>query len=87
MSQSDKPLLDFPCEYTVKVLGRDREGFSETVTAIVTEHAPDAGEADLRPSSKGSFVAVNITFEAQSMKQLDKMHRDLRACEHVSLIL
>lgn len=87
MNQGDKPLLEFPTEYTVKVLGRDVAGFVEEVSTIVLEHAPDAADADLRPSSKGSFVAINIRFTAQSMEQLDRMHRALRACERVSLIL
>lgn len=87
MKETDQPLLDFPTSYTVKVLGRDTPGFAEQVAGIVAEYAPDSGEAELRPSGKGRFVSINITFTAQSMQQLDDMHRALRACEQVTLIL
>ena len=87
MADTDKPLLEFPSEYTVKVLGRDQQGFVERVAQIVSEHAPNAAAADVRPSSKGSFVSINICFTAVSMQQLDDMHRALNACEQVTLIL
>ena len=87
MAEKDKPLLEFPCDYTIKVLGRDAPGFVDLVAGIVLRYAPDAGAADSRPSGKGNFVAVNITFTAQSLEQLHNMHRDLNACEQVSLIL
>lgn len=87
MTGNDKPLLEFPCGYTIKVLGRDVPGFVDLVSGIVLRYAPDAGETDSRPSSKGRFLAINITFTAQSFEQLENMHRDLNACDQVTLIL
>lgn len=82
-----EPLLEFPVEYTIKVLGRDSEDFVEIVTATVAEYAPDHGPAELRPSNKGRFVSVNITFTAQSMQQLGNIHQALNACDQVAMIL
>ncbi len=87
MPGSEPPLLEFPAEYTIKVLGRDTGSFVELVTATVAEYAPDLGPAELRPSSKGRFVAVNITFTAQSWEQLGSIHQALNACDQVAMIL
>lgn len=87
MTANDKPLLEFPCDYTIKVLGRDVPGFVDLVSGMVLRYAPDAGAADSRPSSKGRFLAINITFQAQSFEQLHNIHRELNACEQVTLIL
>ena len=87
MNDSAKSLLEFPCPYTIKVLGRDAPGFVDLVANIVAEHAADSGEADCRPSSNGRFVAINITFTAQSLPQLESIHLDLNACDRVTLIL
>lgn len=87
MAEADPPLLEFPVEYTIKVLGRDSAGFVDIVVAVVAEFAPDMGPADVRPSSKGRFVSVNITFLAQSMQQLSEIHQALNACDQVSMIL
>jgi uncharacterized protein len=87
MTETNPPLLEFPVEYTIKVLGRGVADFVDIVVATVSEYAPDAGPADLRPSRKGSFVAVNMTFMAQSMEQLGEIHKALNACDQVSMIL
>jgi putative lipoic acid-binding regulatory protein len=87
MHGTEPPLLEFPVEYTIKVLGRDTADFVEVVTATVSEYAPDLGPADLRTSSKGRFVSVNITFTAQSLEQLGSIHEALNACDQVAMIL
>ncbi len=87
MTKTDPSLLEFPVEYTIKVLGRDAPDFVDKVVATVAEYAADVGPADLRPSSKGRFVSVNLTFIAQSMEQLGEIHRALNACDQVSMIL
>jgi hypothetical protein len=87
MTETPPPLLDFPSEYTIKVLGRDAPGFVDIVAATVAEYADDCQAPDLRPSSKGRFVAINITFTAVSMQQLGDIHQALNACDQVTLIL
>ncbi len=87
MAGDKPPLLEFPVEYTIKVLGRDTANFVEIVTATVAEYAPDLGPADLRHGSKGRFVSVNITFTARSIEQLGDIHKALNACDQVKMIL
>ena len=85
----DKPeqeqLLQFPCSFPIKVMGRDKTGFRNTVVEIVKKYASDIGEDDVRiaPSSKGNFVSVTITVLADSREQLDNIYRDLTAHDDV----
>lgn len=80
-----EPLLQFPCSFPIKIMGRDKPGFRDTVVDIVKNHASDIGEDDVRlaPSSKGNFVSVTITVQADSREQLDNIYRDLTAHEDV----
>lgn len=87
MSESEKPLLEFPTPYTLKALGRAADDFALVVYEIVNKHAPDCGQPEVRPSSKGSFVSVNITFTAESMDQLGAIHAELKASGRVSLMM
>ena len=84
---SGPALLDFPCRYTVKVLGRETPDFGEWVAAQIEAHGPICIELELRPSAKGRFVSVNATFIAESLDQLQLIHGQLRASERVTLIL
>jgi hypothetical protein len=84
MSDEDadqRQLLQFPCSFPIKVMGRDESGFRDSVVGIVKTYATDVGDDDVRlsPSSKGNFVSVTITVQAESQEQLDNIYRDLAA--------
>jgi putative lipoic acid-binding regulatory protein len=85
----DKPeqeqLLQFPCSFPIKVMGRDENAFKDTVVQMVQKHTGSVSESDIRvsPSRKGNFVSVTITINAESQKQLDDIYGDLSACDDV----
>lgn len=82
-------LLEFPCKFPVKAMGRAEDGFETLVTELVLVHAEIyAGEAvTINPSSSGNFISVTITIEALSKAQLDRIYQDLTDCEQVLLAL
>ena len=72
-------LFQFPCEFPIKVMGRDSESFRTLTLAIIERHA-GALEPDRiseRVSSKGRFVALTYTIQAESRAQLDQIYQDL----------
>ena len=82
-------LLKFPCSFPIKVMGRDEPGFRDSVVEIVAGHAGEISENDVRlsPSSKGNFVSVTVTIQAESQQQLDNIYLDLTAHENVLVSL
>lgn len=84
-----KQLLQFPCSFPIKVMGRDESGFREVVLEIVARHAGniDANDVRLSPSRNGNFVSVTVTIQAHSQEQLDNIYRDLTAHEDVLVSL
>jgi putative lipoic acid-binding regulatory protein len=88
MSESST-LLEFPCAFPIKAMGRSAADFEEIVSRIVFRHAQlFAGEqVYTRPSGSGNFLSVTIVVEAQSKNQLDQIYQDLTACEQVLMAL
>jgi len=78
-------LLQFPCSFPIKVMGRDESAFRDTVVKIVQKHASDIADGDIRiaQSRKGNFVSLTITIQAESQQQLDDIYGDLTAYEDV----
>ena len=37
-------LLEFPCEFPLKIMGTHHDEFAQTILAVVQEHAPDTLE-------------------------------------------
>lgn len=80
MSGSDE-LFQFPCEFPIKVMGREGEAFRSLTLAIIERHAGPLAPAQIteRPSAKGNFIAMTYTIQAQSRAQLDAIYQDLTA--------
>jgi hypothetical protein len=78
MTEADE-LFQFPCEFPIKVLGRDSESFRSLTLAIVERHAgPLAAESITeRLSRKGRFLALTYTIRAESRAQLDRIYQEL----------
>ncbi len=89
MAPDDETLLDFPCRFPVKAMGRDTDDFEATVVGIVRRHAPDLSEGavTLRPSRGGRFVSVTVTITATSRAQLDAIYSDLTDHDQVLMAL
>jgi putative lipoic acid-binding regulatory protein len=85
MPEHQESLLEFPCRFPIKALGKAGEDFDTLVVQIVRRHAPDLNEAavTLRESSGGKWVSVTLVIEATSKSQLDAIYRDLSAHEKV----
>ncbi len=80
-------LLDFPCDFPIKVMGRKAPGFAQAVTDIVLRHAPDFDPAtvEMRPSRQGRYLSVTCVVRATSREQLDALYREL--CDHPTVVM
>ena len=82
-------IIEFPCRFPIKVMGRDESEFEPHVLQIIATHVEDIAPEDVtvRSSSKGKFLAVTVTIDAQSQEQLDRIYRNLTASERVLYVL
>jgi len=87
--EQQETLLEFPCKFPIKAMGRSDAGFEAMVTTIIFSHAElYAGEqVTVTPSSSGNFISVTVTIEAVSKVQLDRIYQDLTDCEQVLVAL
>lgn len=88
-NENKTTLLDFPCRFPIKAMGRQSDEFEALVSGIVTRHAQLWPDEQIRsvPSKAGNFVSVTATVEAQSKEQLDAIYQDLTDCEQVLMAL
>lgn len=86
---SDDTLLEFPCDFPIKIMGTRSDDFAQTMVAIVQRHAPDfeAGTVEMRASSGGNYLSLTCTIRATSREQLDNLYRDLTGHPAVKVVL
>ena len=89
MDDQTDSLLEFPCEFPIKALGRAAPHLDARVTQIVRRHAPDLSEGavSVRESREGRFLSVTVTVQPASRAQLDAIYRDLNADEQILMTL
>jgi putative lipoic acid-binding regulatory protein len=87
--QNRVSLLEFPCRFPVKAMGRQSAEFQSLVTRIVCTHAELWPDEPVRsvPSKAGNFVSITAVIEACSQEQLDAIYRELTECPQVLVAL
>ncbi len=82
-------LLEFPCDFPIKVMGARVENFAQTIVEVVMAHDPgfDPSSVEMRPSSKGNYLSLTCTVHAVSQAQLDDLYRALSGHPMVKVVL
>ncbi len=82
-------LIKYPCEFPIKVMGKQTPDLAQELTAVVLEFDPDFDPAtvEMRPSKGGNYMGLTFTVHATSRKQLDDLYKALHAHHMVSVIL
>jgi putative lipoic acid-binding regulatory protein len=82
-------LLEFPCDFPIKVMGASTDDFRSLVVGIITRHfgTPAEGSIEERPSSGGKYLGITVTVRAESKAQLDAAYLELTSCRQVLVAL
>ena len=87
--EREDTLIEFPCDFPVKIMGQATDDFRSLVLGVVTRHfGPlEAGRIEERPSSNGKYLSLTCTVRAESKAQLDALYRELTSCSKVLVAL
>ncbi len=86
---NDDTLLEFPCEFPIKMMGRDTPEFHAMARKLVEKHAGPLDDSTIRSavSRNGRFVSITVTINAFSQQQLDDIYREVTANDDVLMAL
>ncbi|MGZ8209881.1 MAG: HP0495 family protein [Burkholderiales bacterium] len=87
MAVENESLIEYPCDFPIKVLGRTQAGFAQTILEIVRNHAPDfdGSTLQMKTSKHGKYLSVTCVIRASSRQQLDDLYREL--CGHPMVMM
>jgi len=89
MTAPKESLIEYPCDFPLKVFGETRPDFAQAIAAVVLAHAPDfdAATIEMRSSSNAKYISLTCTIRATSREQLDNLYRDLTSHPMVKMVL
>ena len=82
-------LLEFPCDFPIKVMGKSHPEFQQTIVAVIRafDSGFDADSIETRPSSGGNYTGLTVTVRATSRAHLDDIYRALTGHPMVKVVL
>jgi len=88
MSEQES-LIEFPCDFPIKVMGEMRDDFTEVIVAEIRKQLPDfdLSKVEMRASSGGKYISLTCTVHVTSKPQLDNIYRALTAHPLVKITL
>jgi len=80
-------LIEYPCEFPLKVFGQQQAGFAKAVMEVVGKHDPgfSAASIEMRASKNARYVSLTCTVCATSREQLDAIYQEL--CDHPMVVM
>jgi putative lipoic acid-binding regulatory protein len=80
-------LIEYPCDFPIKIFGLQQPGFAQAVLEVVTRHDPGflAATMEMRASRNARYLSLTCTVKAISREQLDALYQDL--CDHPSIVM
>jgi hypothetical protein len=89
MTMTRSSLLQFPCYFPLKVIGKNVEEFEIQVMGIMHKYVVEADTAQCRRrlSAGNRYLSLTISFMAQSQAQLEAIYKELKELELVMVTL
>jgi putative lipoic acid-binding regulatory protein len=89
MNPSSESVLQFPCDFPIKVMGKSHPEFQQVIVEVIRQF--DAGfdgtRVETRPSSAGNYTGLTVTVRATGRAQLDDIYRALSGHPMVKVVL
>jgi len=83
----DPSLIEYPCEFPVKIMGLTQPGFAQAVLEVVRRHVTDfdAATMAMKTSKHGKYLSITCVINATSREQLDALYKEL--CDHPMVVM
>ena len=77
LDTSKPALIDFPCDFPIKVMGEMQDGFADTIIGLIQSVQPSftAAQVSMRASSGGKYISLTCLVHVASQDQLDAVYR------------
>lgn len=82
-------LMEFPCNFTIKIIGTHSEIFLNEILQIIKTHFPEFDPSTLvsKSSKESNYLALSATVTALNQKMLDSLYQDLTKHPDVKMVL
>ena len=87
--KNDQSLMEFPCDFQIKIIGTHAESFIMDVISITRKHYPDTKDEAIRKkaSQQNNYLAITITLYVHDQATLDELYTELSKHPDIKMVL
>ncbi|MBP3195057.1 MAG: DUF493 domain-containing protein [Cardiobacteriaceae bacterium] len=88
-NESRESLLEFPCDFPIKITGKNTIEFQQEIMEIINKHIPEKARKDYSEqlSRNQNYLAITITANFNNQEELDSVYRAITAAKTVLMAL
>ena len=85
----EESIIKFPCDFTVKIMGKSQGDFKKRALDIVKKHFPTITDAHIQKkySKDNNYLSLSISVNAKSKIQLDALYQELSNTKEILMVL
>ncbi len=87
--QESTSLMSFPCDFPIKIIGKNHRDFLDNVMTIVHKYFPETSQDKVRsqPSKNNKYLAVSIILHVTEQSTLDALYVELTQHADINMVL
>ena len=89
MCSPSKPLIEFPCEYPIKIIGDGSSVFTDHIESVMTNTVGLGNYSKIseKYSKNKKWLSITISFIAKNENQLRRIHHHLKVSNSVKMVI
>ncbi len=89
MENGKQTLMTFPCDFPLKIIGKNTPAFLTEVEQIIRKYFPIAEEVSLthQGSGHGNYLAITATIRVYDQITLDALYQELTKHPDMKMVL
>lgn len=82
-------LMEFPCHFPLKIIGKKTEQFANEIIKIIRNHFPNTPDEAIQfqESKQANFLSITATIYATNQPELDALYNDLTKHPDIRMVL
>lgn len=80
-------LLDFPCQFPFKVIGKANTHLAQQVAATAQQISPGQYTTETKTSSQGTYDSVTIKVKVKNKEQIESLYEAFADIDGVKRVL
>ena len=84
-----KTLMEFPCTFPIKIIGKNSWDFVSDVKKIIFTHFLDTPEEQIsyKQSETSKYIAITVVLYVETQASLDALYQELSAHPDMHMVL